>query len=82
MSLALTYVTGIVSLFFTASLLRPVSDKAELSLPPKWGLAFVLVAVSMLLWFLRETFGLSESIFRVWYITGGETSRSSGWLRT
>ena len=33
-------------------------------------MTFVLVAVSMLLWFLRETFGLSESIFRVWYITG------------
>ena len=55
--------------FFAASFLDQYLTKRD-SHYLLWGLAFVLIAMAMGLWFLRETFGLSEWIFRLWYISG------------
>ena len=70
MSLALAYVASLLSLLFAASLLaqRPGGRQAYHVL---WAVALLLFSVSMGLWFLRETFGLNQWIFRLWYLSGG-----------
>ena len=69
MSLALAYVTGILSLLFAASLLEQYLAKRQ-PYHLLWATAFGLVSMSMVLWFLRETLGLNQWIFRLWYLSG------------
>ena len=69
MSLALAYVTGILSLLFAASLLDQYLTRRQ-PYHILWAAALVLFSTAMLLWFLRETFGLNQWVFRLWYLTG------------
>ena len=69
MSLALAYVTSILSLLFAASLLAQHSTRRQ---PHHvlWAVALILLSMAMGLWFLRETFGINQWIFRLWYLSG------------
>ena len=70
MSIALAYVASLLSLLFAVSLLaqRPGGRQPHHVL---WAVALLLISASMGLWFLRETFGLNQWIFRLWYLSGG-----------
>ena len=69
MSLALSYVTSILSLLFAASLLAQYM-KGKQTYHLLWAIAFMLFSMAMGLWFLRESFGLNQWIFRLWYLSG------------
>ena len=69
MSLALAYVTSIISLLFSASLLDQYFVRRQTQ-HILWSVAFLLVAFAMFMWFLRESFGLNQWAFRLWYLTG------------
>ena len=69
MSLALAYVTGILSLIFAFSLLDQYMTRRQ----PQhllWFIAFLLLSMSMGVWFLRETFGLNQWFLRLWFLGG------------
>ena len=69
MALALSYITGILSLLFAASFLNQYLARRE----PQhllWFGAFALFTMAMGMWFLRETFGLNQWILRLWFFSG------------
>ena len=69
MSLALAYITGVLSLLFAASLLDQYLTKRQ-PYHLLWFIAFVLFSMAMGLGFLRETFGLNQWFYRLWFLSG------------
>ena len=70
MTLALAYVSSVLALLFGASLL----DQYLAMRRPHhllWAVALALFSMAMGLWFLRETMGLNQWMFRLWYLSGG-----------
>ena len=69
MPIALAYITGVLALLFGASLVEQYLSRRQ-PYHLFWAVGFLLFSAAMGLWFLRETFGLNEWLFRIWYITG------------
>ena len=69
MSIFLAYVTSVLSLLFAASLLGQYLTRRQ-PYHLLWAVALLLFSVAMGLWFLRETLGLNQWIFRLWYLSG------------
>ena len=69
MALFLAYLCGLLGLLFGASLLEQYLARRQTS-HLLWGIAFLLFSAAMGIWFLRETFGLGELIYRLWYLAG------------
>ena len=69
MSIALAYVTAILSLLFAASLVEQYVMRRQ-PYHLLWAVALGLFSMAMVLWFLRETLGLNQWIFRLWFLSG------------
>ena len=69
MSVALAFIGGILGFIFAASLLDQYLARRR-TYHLLWSVALFLFSVSMLMWFLRETFGMNQWVFRLWYISG------------
>ena len=69
MALALAYITSVLSLLFAVSLLDQYLSRRQ-PFHLLWGVALIILSAAMVLWFLRETFGINQWIFRLWYVTG------------
>ena len=69
MAVGLTFVTMVLGLLFGASLLEQYLTRRQ---PHQlvWAAALFLITFAMGMWFLRETFGVNDWIFRLGYISG------------
>ena len=69
MAVGLTFVTMVLGLLFGASLLEQYLTRWQ---PHQlvWAAALFLITFAMGMWFLRETFGVNDWIFRLGYISG------------
>ena len=67
MALGLTYVTGVLSLLFAGALLDQYLTRRQ---PHHllWFVAFAIFTMAIGVWFIRETFGLNQWLFRLWYL--------------
>ena len=67
MALGLTYVTGVLSLLFAGALLDQYLTRRQ---PHHllWFVAFAVFTMAIGVWFIRETFGLNQWLFRLWYL--------------
>ena len=69
MSLGLSYITAILAVIFAASLAdQYVARRQPYHLV--WTATLMLISAAMVLWFVRELLGLSDWIYRLWYLSG------------
>ncbi len=69
MALALAYVTAMIGAFFATMVFNHyLGRKRQYQL--WWSVGLALYALGAFFWFLREVFGTSSPVFRLWYLTG------------